>query len=603
MRASGTICSHYVDCVVIGTGLYGLGAAKQFRHFNPQSSLVVFERESSIGGTWADQRLYPGITANNLLGTYEYPDFPMHPEVFGVKKNEHIPGAVLNAYHKAYAAKFGITPLVRFNTKVQVAEHMETEDGGWELTTLNSKTNVEAKIFTRRLIVATGQTSEPFLPHFDGEETFGGPIFHVKDWPLYTDTIKKETTITVFGGRKFNWDAVYQYASAGAKVNWVIRFTDSIRPWPCLDDVSMGDTIEEMDRAACHPCIWGQYDGYIKTRSFFHGTAIGRAIVRGFWSFLGRDVIASNKYDSHPDTAKLKPWTDAMFTGASFSFLNYKTDIFELIKSDLVTVYIGEIDHLSPGAVHLADGTKLESNVLLCHTGWKQIPPLKFLPEGIEGELGIPHPPHQYGDDVGLGSDERLLQRADEEILRRFPILKDPPNWNPNYVPLTELKGISSDDADAPSKPQTSYMLYHFIIPSSERFLRTRDIAFSGAMSNYSNPITSHLSGLWISAYFSGKLTNDPSAAVGDEESLAKLQYETVLHNRFGKWRCPTDWGSTRPPSLIFDGVPYFDLLLHDLGLQRHRKGGWWSEMWSPYDPRDYKTVNEEWEKLNKTTG
>lgn len=144
-------------------------------------------------------------------------------EVFGVKKNEHIPGAVLNAYHKAYATEFGITPLIRFTTKVLVAEHMGIEEGGWELTVLNSETNVETKLYTRRLIVATGQTSEAFVPHFDGQETFGGPIFHGKDWPLYADTIKKGTTITVFGGTKFAWDAVYQYASAGARVNWVIR--------------------------------------------------------------------------------------------------------------------------------------------------------------------------------------------------------------------------------------------------------------------------------------------------------------------------------------------------------------------------------------------
>ncbi|KAG4420314.1 hypothetical protein IFR04_006520 [Cadophora malorum] len=594
-----------VDCVVIGTGLYGLGAAKQFRHFNPQSSLVVFERESSIGGTWADHRLYPGIAANNLFGTYEYPDFPMDFEVFGVKKNEHIPGAVLNAYHKAYATEFGITPLIRFTTKVLVAEHMEIEEGGWELTVLNSETNVETKLYTRRLIVATGQTSEAFVPHFDGQETFGGPIFHGKDWPLYADTIKKGTTITVFGGTKFAWDAVYQYASAGARVNWVIRASGHGPCWISSPWVTpLKRWIEQLANIRVltwlSPCIWGQYDGYTRIRNFLHGTAIGRAIVRGFWSALAQDVISSNKYDSHPNTAKLKPWTKAMLTGTSYSLFNYQTDILELIKSDLVTVHVGEIDHLSPGAVHLADGTNLESNVLLSHTGWKHVPLLKFLPEGIEKELGISHSPLSYSGNVDLDSDKQLLQKADEEILRRFSILKDTPNWNPNYVPLTEQKGIDSDDIDAPCKPLTPYMLYHFIIPSSERFLRTRDIAFSGAVSNFSNPITSHLCGLWISAYFNGQLTIDPSAAVGDKKALAEIKYETVLHNRFGKWRYPTDWGTSRPPSFIFDAVPYLDLLLHDLGLQSHRKGGWWSEMWSPYDPRDYKTVNEEWEKMNK---
>lgn len=213
----------------------------------------MFERESSIGGTWADHRLYPGITANNLVGTYEYPDFPMDYEVFGVKKNEHIPGAVLNAYHKAYAAKFGITPLIRFNTKVLVAEHMETEEGGWKLTTVNSETNAESQLFTRRLIVATGQTSEAFVPHFDGQETFGYPIFHGKDWPLHTHTLNKETSITVFGGSKFAWDAVYQYASAGAKVNWVIRCKFEFMCSVCIDSSKAAESlVGELFLTNCH---------------------------------------------------------------------------------------------------------------------------------------------------------------------------------------------------------------------------------------------------------------------------------------------------------------------------------------------------------------
>lgn len=143
-------------------------------------------------------------------------------------------------------------------------------------------------------------------------------------------------------------------------------------------------------------------------------------------------------------------------------------------------------------------------------------------------------------------------------------------------------------------------MLYRFMVPASERFLKTRDIAFTGVLSNFSNPINAHVCGLWISAYFNGQLNNDPGAAVGDEEALARVQYETVLHNRFGKWRYPTDWGSSRPPSFIFDAVPYLDMIQRDLGVKHLRKGSWLAEMWSPYLPPDFRTINEEWEDSRK---
>ena len=318
-------------------------------------------------------------------------------------------------------------------------------------------------------------------------------------------------------------------------------------------------------------------------------------MVNGFWSVLGGDVLTLNKYDSHPKTAKLKPWTEAMFTGPSFSILNYDTDFFELVKSDLVDIHVGEIDHLSPGKVHLADGTEFKSDALLANTGWKHVPPMKFFPEGIEKELGLPHEPAENAPEEDLANQQSLFDKADLEIFDRFPRLKSQPVWNRNYVPLTDQKGIDSNDEVTPCKDLTPFMLYHFLVPPSERLLRTRDIAFVGVVSNFSNVITAHLQGLWISAYFTGRLANDPGAAVGDEEAMTKLRYETVLYNRFGKWRYPTD--GTKNPSFIFDAVPYLDLLQRDLGLEPNRKGGLWSDVWSPYGPRDYQGVNEDWRK------
>jgi len=336
-------------------------------------------------------------------------------------------------------------------------------------------------------------------------------------------------------------------------------------------------------------------------RNFYHNTAIGRSMTDKFWATLGSDVMALNGYDSHPETAKLKPWTEAMFTGSSFSILNYETNFFDIItKTDMVKIHVGEISHLSAGRVHLTDGTDFESDVFLAHTGWKHVPPMKFLPEGIEKELGLPHAWAAENEQVpadDLANQRHLMDRADKEILERFPRLKQQPVWNKDYVPLTDTKGVDSKDEVTPCKPLTPYMLYHFIVPASERLLRARDTAFVGMLCNFSNVITAHLQGLWISAYFSGKLAIDPAAAVGNETAMDALRYQTVLHNRFGKWRYPTDWGN-KCPNFIFDAVPYLELLLTDLGLEIYRKTnkGFMAEVTDPYGPEDYRDVNAEWE-------
>lgn len=204
------------------TGIFGLAAAKAFRQMNPGKSFAIFESGSSLGGVWAKERLYPGLATNNMLGTYEYPDFPMDSETFGIKPGEHPSGEIVHAYLTKYAEKFGIMDMIRFECSVASAEHQEGDEGGWILT-VQKKDGATQRILARKLIMATGMTSEPFLPHIEGQEQFGAPIFHSKDFLKHADTLETAKTVTVLGGTKSAWDVVYAYASKGVKVNWVIR--------------------------------------------------------------------------------------------------------------------------------------------------------------------------------------------------------------------------------------------------------------------------------------------------------------------------------------------------------------------------------------------
>lgn len=593
-----------VDCVVAGAGWYGLAAAKQYRAVHPNDSLVVFDPQSSVGGTWANERLYPDLKSNNLLGTYEYPDFPMDPKVFDVKPGQYIPGEVTNTYLKAYVEKFNLGSSIRLQTKITVAEHQDTPKGGWILTVVNQEGR-ESKVFAKRLIVATGLTSEPFMPHFEGQENFGGRVFHSKYFQQNRDTIKTSKSVTVFGATKFGFDAAYTYATAGVQVNWVIRSSGHGPCWMSPSYVTpFNKWIEKLANMRFltwfSPCVYGGAAGYTNIQRFLHGTFIGRLIVNAFWAILGGDVLSLVGYDSHPETAKLKPWMPAMFTATSFSILNYDTDVFELVRSGKIKIHVGEIDHLSLGKVHLSDGTSFDSDALISNTGWKNAPPIKFLPEGIENELGIPHDIDTDAPAEDLANQQELIKKADKEIAKRFPRLKNQPIWNENYVPLTNQKGITSKDAVTPYTPQTPYMLYHFLVPPSERFLRSRDVAFCGFVSNFSNTLTAHIQGLWIGAYFGGLLAQDPARSVDNDKAMAKLRYETMLHNRFGKWRYPTE---TKAPSTIFDAVYYLDMLQKDLGLNPRRKPkGLFTEVTSPYGAEDYRDLNEEWEdKIGST--
>jgi cation diffusion facilitator CzcD-associated flavoprotein CzcO len=198
-------------------------AAKTYLEIHPSARVVILDSNETIGGTWAKERLYPNLKSNNMVGTYEYSDFPMDEETYGVKPGEHIPGPVLHRYLSNYAQHFGFYNKIQFQTTVISAEHQS--DGGWLLScsTKQGESQKLSTLFSAKMIVAAGLTSEPFLPKFPGEENFEARLFHSKDFLQNADTLNTAKNVLVLGATKSAWDVAYAYAVKGIKVNMLIR--------------------------------------------------------------------------------------------------------------------------------------------------------------------------------------------------------------------------------------------------------------------------------------------------------------------------------------------------------------------------------------------
>lgn len=543
---------------------------------HPTAKVVILDAAETVGGVWAEHRLYPGLKSNNLWGTYEYSDFPMN-ESYGVKPGQHIPGHVLHRYLSNYAAHFGLLERIRFKTTVESAE---LKDGqGWLLSV--SSEGGRGQILTERLIVATGLTSQPSIPTWQGQDRFEAPIFHSKDFLAHADSLRTADRVTVLGGTKSGWDAAYAYARAGVAVDMVIRESGHGPIWMAPPYVTpLKKWLEKLVSTRCltwfSPCIWGAADGFPGIRNFLHGTTIGRKIVDTFWAILANDVRTLNGYDKHPETKKLQPWSNPFFLGAGLSILNYETNFFDLVRNGTIKVHIADIDSLSRRSVLLSNGITLKTDALLCATGWRHGPPIKFLPEGIEEDLGLPHFSTEPRKDV---------QRADDEILRRFPRLRDQPAPNPRAQLHVSARSAAPATVAEPNQP---FRLYRFMVPPA--FIHDRNIAFAGALMALSTSLVAQTQALWISAYFDGKL----ALPTNDDE----IMYETVLHSRFGKWRYPAGHGA-KFPDFVFDTVPYLDLMLTELGLPAHRKQGRLAEWFTPYGPEHYRGLVNEWRNVH----
>lgn len=371
------------------------------------------------------------------------------------------------------------------------------------------------------------------------------------------------------------------------------------------------------------PCIWDQSSGVPFIRRFWHNNPITRFITNTFWNIVGFGIDHLVGYGQSPQTAKLRP--SANFLGSGTDVLNYDTDFLELIRDGIVKVHRAEVSHLSQGKVHLDSpkGTALGSDALMLATGWRKTSPIKFLPEGIENEIGLPHRSAPSNDaevlDEDLANYRPLKIKADREIAWRFPSLKNAKASARPHVPITRGKGLSTPpEDDDPFRPLTTAMLYRFMVPANASLLRTRDLAFAGSAANFGSPLCAFVQGLWISAYFDGKLDRDPGAAAAAAAMTQKtsskgargskkpgkltmdaVRYDAVLHGRFKELKYPDPAGQDAT-SLLFEMIPYLDTLMADLGLKAYRKDPYWKELFESYGPEDYKGINDEWKKSHE---
>lgn len=613
---------NFTIILILMTGWSGLAALKTYRETNPHASVALLDSAPSVGGVWATHRLWAGLKSNNMRGTYEYSDFPMD-DSFGVPHGAHVPGDVVQRYLQAYVERFGLGGCIRLECRVDVIEHLDSS--GWAVT--YKKDGIEKVVKSAKLIMATGLTSQPYLPHIPGQEGFQGPLFHTIDMPAHLESIQEPgKRIAVLGGTKSAWDAVYAAATAGASVDWIIRDNGHGPCWMAPPYVTpLKKWLEKLVTTRLltffSPCIWADSSAEswgASIRGFLHGTWAGRKITDAFWKVLGDDVVALNQYDSHPELQKLKPWISPFWVASGLSILNYQSNFFDLVTEGKVRVHIDHIDHLSNHAIHLSSETLEDVSALVIATGWSPTPNITFKPASLPSQLGFPTAPDPLPSSI--------VQAADAEILHRFPRLTEHPSHaSPSaYVPIAK-------DAQTESQALHPYRLTRFMVPVTP-LAEEKNIAFMGVAMTINTPLLAQTQALWIAAYFSNRLSleslpretcppelsplntstsktpltsetetkPDPDQTPSQIESGSKadphanILYETALHTQFGIHRYPGGMGR-RNPDFVFDAIPYVDMLLRDLGIKGDRKEKGFRGLFEPYGVEDYVGVVGEW--------
>ena len=205
----------YLDVLVVGAGLSGVGAAHHLRTACPWASFAVLEARGDIGGTW-DLFRYPGVRSDSDMHTLGYAFRPWEGDT------SIADGASILEYIRGTATSEGVDSRVRFHHRV-VAADWSSAESRWHVQAERTDTGEVVELHCGFLFSCTGyyRYDHGYLPDFDGMDEFGGTVVHPQAWPQDLEVAGRR--VVVIGSGATAVTLVPALAQRGAQVTMVQR--------------------------------------------------------------------------------------------------------------------------------------------------------------------------------------------------------------------------------------------------------------------------------------------------------------------------------------------------------------------------------------------
>jgi cation diffusion facilitator CzcD-associated flavoprotein CzcO len=334
----------YVDVLIIGAGLSGIGAARHLQMLCPGKTFALLEARERMGGTW-DLFRYPGIRSDSDMYTLGYSFKPWtDPKAIA-------DGPSILSYIHETADEYGISQLIHYNERVTRAEWSST-DARWTVTAGSTWTCSFLYNCAGYYDYAAGHT-----PDFPGRDTFTGTIVHPQFWPADLDYTGKR--VVVIGSGATAVTLVPELAKRAAHVTMLQRSPTYILTRPSVDKIA------DWLRAKLPAKL-----AYSITR--WKNVLLGMAFFNYSRRFPARAkkglVDAAAKHagvaaDPHL-TPSYNPWDQRVC-------LIPDGDLFKALRDGSAEIVTDHIASFTPTGLRLESGAELPAEIIVTATGLK----------------------------------------------------------------------------------------------------------------------------------------------------------------------------------------------------------------------------------------
>lgn len=399
-----------------------------------------------------------------------------------------IRGESVHQYLNSYATEFDLHKNLRLNSKVLSASR---QDRQWRISLQNNAEHLTSD----KLIIATGLTSEPFVPEINNK-SFRGSVIHSKELgkrEVY-ERVSSESiqSVAVYGASKSSFDAVNLLLRAGKHVHWIVR--------PGKGGPSIMTPLRILGRPSFYlnnsrllamfsPNIFSNE----ATTRWLHQTGpacITQPIVRGFWKLITFLLMGEAQYGKSENGKLLKPvmgLDSLLWSPATLGVMTHPDLWKDIHEGTKVHVQESSIKTLNDKHVELENGNKVEADMVVFCTGWKSLAKNYIFSEDDCLKAGLPSP--KSFDAKTKQKWLGLRQQSDARVTGLMPLLSDSPGWKDHHPRL-------EDD----------FHLYQSIVPATANEEDDRSLAYIGFLRTTGAPIVYEAQALWAAAYLQGKL-------------------------------------------------------------------------------------------------
>ncbi|MEU4564189.1 NAD(P)/FAD-dependent oxidoreductase [Actinoplanes sp. NPDC023936] len=343
--------TEHFDVLIIGAGLSGIGAAWRLQDQRPGDTYAILEARGAIGGTW-DLFRYPGVRSDSDMYTLSY-SFRPWPEPESLASGEKI-----RRYIEDTAAEAGITPHIRFNTRVVRAD-WSTPDARWTVRA------ADGSVLTCNFLYGCAgyySYTEGYQPDFPGLSDFAGTLVHPQFWPEDLNYTGKR--VVVIGSGATAVTLVPAMSADAAHVTMLQRSPSYLTALPGRD------VIADLARKALPPKAANSVaraKNILLTQGFYQLARRRPQLVRRVLRGMAVRYLKNPGYVDEHFKPRYDPWDQRLCVIPS-------GDLFKVIAAGRASVVTDHIDTFVPEGIRLTSGTILEADVVVSATGLSLLP-------------------------------------------------------------------------------------------------------------------------------------------------------------------------------------------------------------------------------------